>query len=180
MSAPLPYKIAVLCDLRDRDGRILLLRRAKAPNQGLCSPIGGKLDTESGESPAQCARREILEEAEIDIPIERLRLAGMVSEQAYDGDTHWLMFIYRVLGAVEVPPREIREGRLEWHDPDQIERLPIPETDRRVIWPLLREHEEGFFAVHIDCRGEELAWSVEQSERTSPTIGASEQSAQPD
>ncbi|HRJ49981.1 MAG TPA: NUDIX hydrolase, partial [Phycisphaerales bacterium] len=70
----MPYRLACLCDLRDERGRILLLRRAKAPNQGLCSPIGGKLDVSTGESPAQCARREIMEEAGIDVPIERLRL----------------------------------------------------------------------------------------------------------
>src|SRR5690606_3754723 len=68
---PLPYKIAVLCDLRDERGRILLIRRKKHPNFGLCSPIGGKLDMHTGESPAQCARREIMEEAGIDVPIER-------------------------------------------------------------------------------------------------------------
>ena len=43
MSRPLPYKIAVLCDLRDESGRVLLIRRAKPPNQGLYSMIGGKL-----------------------------------------------------------------------------------------------------------------------------------------
>lgn len=48
---PLPYRLACLCDLRDKDGRLLLLKRAKAPNQGLVSPIGGKLDVEHGESP---------------------------------------------------------------------------------------------------------------------------------
>lgn len=51
----LPYKIACLCDLRDKDDNVLLLHRIKAPNKGLCSPIGGKLEMQLGESPAQCA-----------------------------------------------------------------------------------------------------------------------------
>jgi len=161
---PLPYTIAVLCDLRDRDGRVLLIRRAKEPNKGQYSMIGGKLDTETGESPAQCARREIKEEAGIDVPIERLRLVGMVSEQAFLGIGHWLMFIYRVDGPVEVEPRVIREGALEWRAEEELDRLPQPETDRKVIWPLLRAGAGGFFSVHIDCTGEEMAWSVEQSE----------------
>src|SRR5690606_10713480 len=118
---PLPYKIACLCDLRDSRGRILLLRRLKAPNQGLCSPIGGKLDMTTGESPAQCARREILEEAGIDVPIERLHLMGLIAETAFEGRGHWLLFYYRVLGPVEVEPREMREGKLEWFDPDEID-----------------------------------------------------------
>lgn len=158
-----PYKIAVLCELRDAAGRLLLIRRAKEPNKGLYSPIGGKLDMASGESPAQCARREIHEEAGLDLPISRLHLGAMISEHAYQGQTNWLMFWYRVLGPVEVPERAIREGDLEWHPPDALERLELPDTDRRIIWPLVRGHEGGFFALHIDCAGPELKWTLEHS-----------------
>ncbi|MBX3357056.1 MAG: NUDIX domain-containing protein [Phycisphaeraceae bacterium] len=170
---PLPYKIACLCDLRDRDGRILLLRRKKAPNLGLCSPIGGKLDMATGESPAQCAQREILEEAGIEVPIERLHLAGLISEASYEGAGHWLLFYYRVVGPVWVEPVDMREGRLDWFRPDEIDSLPLPETDRKIIWPLVREGEQAgaagrpaFFAVHIDCTEQggaaAMRWAVEQ------------------
>lgn len=166
----LPYKLACLCDLRDAEGRVLLLRRAKEPNKGLCSPIGGKLDMHTGESPAQCAQREIKEEAGIDIPIERLHLLGLISEAAYEGRGHWLLFYYRVLGTVSVPAHDIREGRLAWFKPSEIEKLPLPETDRNIIWPLVREHEgkgggkPGFFVVHIDCTGGGMTWKVEQTQ----------------
>jgi len=167
----LPYKIATLCDLRDQHGRVLLLRRTKAPNLGLHSPIGGKLDMASGESPAQSAAREIAEEAGLDIPIERLHLSGLISEAGYEGKTHWLMFYYRVLGHVWVEPHDMREGRLDWHHPADIPALDLPETDRKIIWPLVQRHQAltpdrrpGFFAVHIDCTGSEIRWSVEQSE----------------
>ena len=165
----MPYRIACLCDLRDAQGRVLLLRRIKSPNLGLCSPIGGKLDVAHGESPAQCAQREILEEAGIHVPIERIRLIGLVAETAFEGRGHWLMFVYRVMGAVEVEPRDMREGRLDWFTPQEIEALPLPETDRKIILPLMRRTEPptpaglpGFFAVHIDCRGSEMTWTVEQ------------------
>lgn len=164
MPSPLPYKIAVLCDLRDDAGRVLLLRRAKPPNKDLYSMIGGKLDTAAGESPAQCARREILEEAEVDVPIDRLRLIAMVSETGYQNETHWLMFIYRVAGAVAVEPRTMREGDLEWHEEAAVPALPLPDTDRHVIWPLLQRHDGRFFAVHIDCTQGDLRWTVEHSE----------------
>lgn len=163
----LPYKVAVLCDLRDRAGRVLLLRRAKSPNQGLCSPIGGKLDMHTGESPAMCARREIMEEAGIDVPMERLRLGGMISEASFEGAGHWLLFWYRVMGAVDVEERTIREGRLEWHAEEDLESLPLPETDRKIIWPLVRRHvreDRGFFAVHIDCTDGGLRWALEQAD----------------
>jgi len=162
-SAPIPYKIAVLCDLRDAQGRVLLLHRAKAPNKDMYSPIGGKLEQAIGESPAQCAQREIAEEAGIDVPIERLRLSGVISEQAYENETHWLLFVYRVMGAVEVEVGPMNEGVLEWHAPEDIAKLNMPETDRQVLWPMLNEHQEGFFAVHIDCSGDEISWIVEQS-----------------
>ncbi len=127
----------------------------------------------SGESPAQCARREILEEAGLDIPIERLHLGGLISEASYEGKGHWLLFYYRVLGSVWVEPRDMREGSLEWFSFDQVEGLPLPDTDRRIIWPLIKRHERpeparpGFFALHIDCskgHGEQMTWTVEQEE----------------
>lgn len=174
--AHLPYRLACLCDLRDAGGRILLIRRNKEPNQGLCSPIGGKLDMGTGESPAQCAQREILEEAGIHVAIDRLHLGGLISERAYEGKGHWLLFYYRVLGAVEVPPRSIKEGTLEWFRLDQIDSLPLPETDRRIIWPMIRRHDRGhphrpgFFTLHIDCTAPgpdgkpSITWAVEQEE----------------
>lgn len=170
----MPYRLACLCDLRDKDGRVLLLRRLKAPNLGLCSPIGGKLDMDSGESPAQCARREIMEEAGLDIPLSRLHLGGLISESSFERTGHWLMFYYRVLGAVEVAARDMAEGRLDWFHFHELDGLPLPDTDRRIIWPLIRKNERqerggagarpGFFALHIDCSGDEMVWEVEQEE----------------
>lgn len=166
----LPYKLACLCDLRDAQGRILLLHRKRSPNQGLCSPIGGKLDMDTGESPTQCAQREIMEEAGIHVPIERLHLMGLISEAAFEGSGHWLLFLYRVLGPVEVPERDIPEGRLRWHRPEDLSDLALPKTDREIIWPLIRQHDPvsaaglpGFFALHIDCTGPKLRWAVEHS-----------------
>jgi len=165
-----PHQIAVLCDLRDAQGRVLLLHRRKEPNIDLYSPIGGKLELASGESPLMAARREIREEAGIDVPAERLRLGGIVSERGYESRVNWLMFWVRVEGAVEVAEREFREGRLEWHDPrklpsdlggESMPRLAMPETDRKVIWPLVLANPEGFFSVYIDCESRPMRWAVE-------------------
>lgn len=158
-----PYKIAVLCELRDHHGRILLLKRARDPNRGMYSPIGGKLDTALGESPAQCASREIMEEAGVEIPVSRLHLVGLISERGYENQTNWLLFWYRALDPVSFESRTIDEGELVWHYPHEVEGLPLPETDRAIIWPLVRQHEHGFFAVHIDCSCPTMRWWVEQS-----------------
>ncbi|MEM6257125.1 MAG: NUDIX domain-containing protein [Planctomycetota bacterium] len=160
----LPYKIAVLCYLFDERGRVLLLHRVKPPNRDLYSPIGGKLEQAIGESPTACARREIQEEAGLDIDLAELHLTGIVSETAYLGETHWLMFLYEVTRPVTIAEDAMvfDEGRLEWHEPGGIEALPIPETDRSVIWPLFWQNRGGFFAVHIDCTSEPLRYRVEQ------------------
>ncbi|MCK6475481.1 MAG: NUDIX domain-containing protein [Phycisphaerales bacterium] len=165
----LPYRLACLCDLRDEQGRVLMLRRLRAPNQGLCSPIGGKLDVVTGESPAQCASREIMEEAGIHVPVDRLHLLGLISEAAFEGRGHWLLFYYLVKGPVRVAATQIPEGTLEWFHPHEIDALPLPDSDRRIIWPLVRKHERsgpgggpGFFTVHIDCTQPEMTWVVEQ------------------
>jgi len=147
----LPYKISVLCYLFDEAGRTLLLRRIKPPNAALYSPIGGKLDQASGESPTHCAQREIREEVGLDIPLDQLHLTGIVSERGYEGQSHWLMFLFEVTAPVHVPEGSMDEGELSWHTLDQLETLAIPQTDREVIWPEFLKHRGGFFAVHLDC-----------------------------
>jgi 8-oxo-dGTP diphosphatase len=159
---PLPYKIAVLVYVFDDVGRMLLLHRVKAPNQNLYSPIGGKLEQAIGESPYACALREIKEEIDIQLALGDIRLLGMVSERAFEGQTHWLMFCFEVTRPLNFPERTMNEGRLEWVVPEKMLELPIPDTDRAVIWPLVRQHSWGLnpqrrgvestFAVYIDCR----------------------------
>lgn len=165
----LPYKLACICDLVDDKGRHLLLHRNRSPNIGLFSPIGGKLDIHTGESPAQCAQREIHEEVGLDLPLERLHLLGMVAETAFEGRGHWLMFVYQVLGTVWVEPHEMREGRLDWYTREEMMKLDLPETDRKVILPAMRKAERqtaggapGFFSLHIDCREKEMKWTIDQ------------------
>jgi hypothetical protein len=99
-------------------------------------------------------QREIREEAGIDIPLDHLRMIGIVSEKAYEGRHHWLIFLFTVKRPVqpaEIARMDMDEGKLEWHDIDAVERLPIPDTDLRVMWPGVRKHRDGFFMVHIDC-----------------------------
>lgn len=163
MAPDLPYRIAVLAYLFDEQGRILLLHRAKPPNFDLYSPIGGKLEQHLGESPTGCAIREIKEEADIDVKAEDLHLTGIVSECSYEGQGHWLLFCYEVTHPVCVERTHMNEGTLEWHHLHKVMDLSIPETDRKVLWPAFLKHRGGFFMVHIDCTGPELAWSFEQT-----------------
>lgn len=162
----LPYRIAVLCYLYDAEGRVLLLHRAKDPNAGMYSPIGGKLEIADGEGPHDCARREIYEEAGLEIEAGQVRLTGIVSETGYENTTHWLIFLFEVARPIEheeITSMNITEGRLEWVEPQRVDTLGIPDTDRQIMWPLVRAHRGGFFMVHIDCTAEPMTWSVHES-----------------
>ncbi len=162
----LPYRIAVLCYLYDEAGRLLLLHRRKEPNTHMYSPIGGKLEAAIGESPHECALREIREEVELELRPDELRLSGIVSEKAYQGRHHWLIFLYeatRPIRSGEIARHDFEEGTLEWHGVAEVEALPIPETDRRVMWPQVRAHRGGFFMVHIDCRDDPFSWTLDES-----------------
>lgn len=157
----LPYRIATLVYIFDGQGRLLLLRRSGTPNFNLYSPIGGKLEQASGESPYACALREVREEAGVQLELADLRLCGIVSERAFEGRGHWLIFCFESLRTVELSERNISEGRLEWVAPDAVAAKPIPNTDREIIWPLVRRHSamlnhggthrREIFSVHIDC-----------------------------
>jgi 8-oxo-dGTP diphosphatase len=166
---PLPYKIAVLCYLYDSPpgaGRVLLLHRVKDPNAGMYSPIGGKLETFRGEGPHECALREIREESGITLGDDEIRLCGIVSERAYEGQTHWLIFLFEVLRAIdpsEIIDYDMREGRLEWVPLDRVASIGIPQTDREIMWPSVQAHRGGFFMVHIDCSTRPMTWRIVES-----------------
>ena len=163
--ANLPYKIAVLCYLYDKDDRLLLLHRNKEPNAGNFSPIGGKLEASIGESPHACAIREIHEESGVVVAPSDIRLSGMLAETAFEGETHWLIFLYEVTRSIdvaEISSMEIDEGSLTWVAIEDVESHNIPNTDREIIWPLVKQHRGGFFAVDIDCSSHPFAWEVKE------------------
>lgn len=160
----LPYRIAVLCYLFDADGNILLLHRAKPPNFNLLSPIGGKLEIALGESPTQCAIREIDEEAGITLSPDDLSLVGIISERSFENSGHWLLFCFEANKPVVVQAGQHEEGMLEWHRPDEIPNLQIPDTDRELIWPaFFKHHGGGFFMIHIECENGNLSWTIDES-----------------
>lgn len=159
----LPYKIATLVYIFDGRGNTLLLHRKKAPNQGLYSPIGGKLEREIGESPYQCAIREVHEEIGLVLNYSDIRLCGLVAEKAYEGATHWLMFCFEVTRDIALKQMEIPEGILEWVHIAEVHNRPIPESDRKAIWPMILRHSSQIlkqhgnhatpevFSLYLDC-----------------------------
>jgi 8-oxo-dGTP diphosphatase len=163
---PLPYRIAVLCYLYDGEGHLLLLHRDQQPNRGRYSPIGGKVDVASGEGPHECAVREVGEETGIALGHDDLRLTGIVSERSYQDEAHWLIFLFEAVAPLArdaLKWTRFKEGTLEWKRIDEIADLPIPQTDRDVMWPLVQAHRGGFFMVHIDWSATDMTWTVHES-----------------
>ncbi len=163
MSAALPYKIAVLVFLENAAGQHLLLLRAKPPNLGVWSPIGGKLETATGESPFECAVRETREETGLEITSGDLHLFAMIAEKAYEGQSHWLMFLFRCRLPIASLPADINEGRFGFFTRDEISALPIPETDRNALWPIYDRYRDRFVALRADCApGKPVAVEIEE------------------
>lgn len=160
----LPFKISVLVFVKDAQGRQLMIERRKAPNMGCWSPIGGKLEMGIGESPFECAVREVGEEADFAITREDLHLWSMISEKHYEGQMHWLMFCFDCKKPLEKLPETIDEGRFRFYSREEIHQIKVPETDRTLIWPNYDRYREGFVALRADCQpGQDLEIVVEES-----------------
>ena len=157
------YKISTLLYCFDRKDRVLLMERAQEPNLGLWSPCGGKLHTELGESPYACACREAAEELQLLIAPSDLHLTGIVSEHGYQGQSHWLMFLFEVKPRLDKAPPAHREGRFEVFSHDALVGLELPKTDRERIWPWFWQYRNGFFAAHCHCHPDgHNDWTLEE------------------
>jgi 8-oxo-dGTP diphosphatase len=162
MTPTLPYKISVLIFIENAAGELLLMLRAKQPNLGVWSPIGGKLEMITGESPFECAARETAEETGLTVGSEDLHLFAMIAEKAYQGDTHWLMFLFRCRKPIGGLPPDITEGRFAFFSRQQINHLPIPETDQAALWPIFDQYRDRFVSLRADCTVSPIKITVEQ------------------
>ena len=143
---------------------VLLMRRAQEPNLGLWSPPGGKLKMQIGESPYSCACREAQEEAALYIKPTDLHLNGLVSEHGYEGQAHWLMFLFEVKPKLNCVPPPHSEGWFSYFGRSALIDLPIPQTDQEQIWPLFWKYRGGFFSAHCICNSNgQNVWEIEES-----------------
>jgi len=167
MTPTLPYKISALVFIENAAGEQLLLLRAKQPNLGIWTPIGGKLEMTTGESPFECAVRETEEETGLKVAPEDLHLFAMIAEKAYQGETHWLMFLFHCKKPIGGLPGDITEGKFGFFSREQIRTLPIPETDKAALWPIFDQYRDGFVALKANCAVSPIQITVEQITRGS-------------
>jgi len=85
-------KMATLCYLM-RDDEVLMLHRVKKQNdfhQGKWNGLGGKF--EAGETPEECAKREIKEESGLDV--KTLVPCGVITFPMFDMVEDWYAFVF--------------------------------------------------------------------------------------
>lgn len=120
-------KLATLCYVQ-RNGQTLMLHRVKKQNdmhQGKWNGLGGKL--EAGESPEECAIREVWEESGLRCRQPRLR--GIITFPAFDDVDDWYTFLF-TFHDFEGELIDSPEGVLGWIDNDKLSDLNLWPGDR--------------------------------------------------
>lgn len=133
-------RVGVAVIVYGADGRVLIGRRKSAHGLGLWGFPGGHL--EMGERPEDCARREVQEEAGIEIA--NPRLVGVTNDMFSSGKHYITLFIActHAGGVVTNCEPDKLEG-WEWHP---MEALPAPRFDpinALLSDPLWRDLPEG-------------------------------------
>ncbi len=119
-------KLATLCYVR-HNGKTLMVHRIKKENdihKGKWNGLGGKL--EPGETPEECARREIQEES--GLTVKKLLLKGFLTFPEFAHEEDWYAFIF-VADEFEGQLIESPEGSLQWIDDDRLLELNLWEGD---------------------------------------------------
>lgn len=83
---------------------------------------------ESGETPEECAIREVFEETGLVIQSPRLR--GILTFPAFDGEEDWYVFVFTAHSFKGELKKSCPEGDLEWIPDFRFHELPIWEGDR--------------------------------------------------
>ena len=146
----------------ESNGCYLMMHRVKKDideNRDKWIGIGGKF--EEGESPEECAAREIREETGLSFLPEELCFRGLVTFVSDEWGTEYMHLFTAAAedsrrAALELDRDE--EGILEWVPIPDIEKLPIWEGDR-IFLRLLAENAP-FFSLKLEYQGDRLTKST--------------------
>jgi 8-oxo-dGTP diphosphatase len=133
-------KLATLCYLR-QDGKTLMVHRIKKHNDmhmGKWNGLGGKLDP--GETPEECAIREIYEES--GLRARNLEWKGLLTFPGFANEEDWYTFVFvstDFVGELIESP----EGDLAWIENERLLDLHLWDGDRIFLRWL---DQSGFFS----------------------------------
>ncbi|MBR3875660.1 MAG: 8-oxo-dGTP diphosphatase [Clostridia bacterium] len=136
----------------EKDGAYLMIHRIKKindMNKDKWIGVGGKL--EEGETPFDCARREIKEET--GVCVTDLKYRGIITfvSDLYGTEYMHLFTATKYNGEIDY---NCDEGKLEWVKKETIPTLPIWEGDK--IFFKLIEKEERFFSLKLCYESDRL------------------------
>lgn len=149
-------QLATLCYLMDGE-RTLMLHRTKKKNdfhEGKWNGLGGKF--EAGETPEECAIREIKEES--GYLMKNPRLHGLITFPMFDGKKDWYVFLF-TSNNFEGELIDSNEGHLEWIPNEKLLELNLWEGDQIFIPWLFQE--KFFSAKFIYENGKYISYTVE-------------------
>ena len=144
-------KNTTLCYI-EKDGAYLMLHRTKKENdenKDKWLGIGGKF--EIGETPFDCARREISEET--GLVAKKLSYRGLVTFVSDIFGTEY-MHLFTCSSFDGNPKNDCNEGVLEWVKKELICELPIWEGDK--IFFKLLDKDVPFFSLKLVYNGDKL------------------------
>ncbi|MEW4448191.1 (deoxy)nucleoside triphosphate pyrophosphohydrolase [Qipengyuania sp. JC766] len=123
--------------LRNGDGRWLMQCRPPGKaHAGLWEFPGGKVEVT--EKPREALIREVLEELDIAIRPDDLEPVGMADHAGQPGRVPIVILLYSAR-RWEGTPRSLEGGRVDWFGPAEIEELPMPPLDVKLLSQLRRE-----------------------------------------
>ena len=139
----------------EKDGKYLMLHRVKKENdinEGKWLGVGGHF--EEGESPYDCAIREVFEETGLALAAARYRAVVTFASDAYESEQMHLFTSDAFVGEL----CDCTEGELAWVDKSEVLSLPMWEGDA-VFLRLLSERED-FFSLKLIYHGDTLTGAV--------------------
>ncbi|MBR7074155.1 MAG: 8-oxo-dGTP diphosphatase [Oscillospiraceae bacterium] len=139
----------------ERDGKYLMLHRVKKEhdeNHDKWVGIGGKF--EPGESPEDCALREVREETGLTVRSWAYR--GIVTFVSDEWGTEYMHLFHSA--DFEGSVKDCDEGVLEWVDKQALYDLPIWEGDK--IFLRLLNEDRPFFSLKLRYQGDRLMEAV--------------------
>jgi len=151
MKSNLDMKNTTLCYI-EQDGAYLMMHRVKKENdinREKWVGIGGKF--ESGETPTECAVREIKEET--GVTPKNLRYRGLVTFVSKEYGTEY-MHLFTASGYDGKINYDCKEGELVWVKKSEIETLNIWQGDK--IFFKLLDSEKSFFSLKLVYAGDKL------------------------
>jgi 8-oxo-dGTP diphosphatase len=142
--------LATLCYVK-QNGKTLMVHRNKKPNDihaGKWNGLGGKF--EAGESPEECIKREVEEEA--GLVIQNPHLHGLLLFTNFKGND-WYVFIFTATEFTGELIESSPEGKLEWVDDDKLTELNLWESDH-IFFPWITAGM--FFSAKFDYSGDKM------------------------